>query len=227
MTQESTKLWLNNAAKLNTEPFVMGAHISHDIRSDPKRLLFALSRYKFVSKILGGNFNNVLEVGCGDGFGAPIIADIVEKLTCIDIDKFQILDNKKRLMDFKNIEFMEHDFLRGELPNSTFDACFMLDVLEHIYPAEEENFLKNVIKNLKTDSICIVGVPNKDAEKYASERSKLGHVNLKNQEDGCNFLKRKFKFVFNFSMNDEVVHTGFSKMSHYNFHVCVNPFSPN
>jgi hypothetical protein len=33
-------------------------------------------------------------------------------------------------------------------------------------------------------------------------------------------MKRFFKNVFMFSMNDEVVHTGYSKMSHYNFALC-------
>ena len=34
---------------------------------DPRRFIFMLSRYKFVSKMLSG-YKNVLEVGCGDAF---------------------------------------------------------------------------------------------------------------------------------------------------------------
>ena len=36
-------------------------------------MAFVLSRYKFLAKMLNDK-TNVLEVGCGDGFGAPIIA---------------------------------------------------------------------------------------------------------------------------------------------------------
>jgi len=32
-----------------------------------------------------------------------------------------------------------------------------------------------------------------------------------------------FANVFIFSMNDEVVHTGFGKMSHYNIALCCGP----
>ena len=39
---------------------------------DPKRLVFTLSRYKFVAKMLSGK-NSVAEIGCGDGFGARIV----------------------------------------------------------------------------------------------------------------------------------------------------------
>ena len=34
-------------------------------------------------------------------------------------------------------------------------------------------------------------------------------------------LQKHFKNVFLFSMNDEVIHTGFSKMSHYNLALCT------
>ena len=44
---------------------------------DPKCLLFSLSRYKFVSKLLSGE-TNVLEVGCGDGFYSRIVAQTVK-----------------------------------------------------------------------------------------------------------------------------------------------------
>jgi hypothetical protein len=36
-----------------------------------------------------------------------------------------------------------------------------------------------------------------------------------------NVLERFFTNVFLFSMNDEVVHTGFSPMAHYLFCLCV------
>ena len=40
--------------------------------NDPKRMVFVLSRYKFVAKMLSG-FEKVLEVGCADGFGSRIV----------------------------------------------------------------------------------------------------------------------------------------------------------
>ena len=46
---------------------------------DPKGLLFSLSRYKFVSKILSGS-QNVLELGCGDGFQSRIVQQNVKNL---------------------------------------------------------------------------------------------------------------------------------------------------
>ena len=48
---------------------------------DPKRLAFTLARYKFVSKMLAG-LDDVLEVGCGDGFGSRIVAQSVGQSDC-------------------------------------------------------------------------------------------------------------------------------------------------
>ena len=58
--------------------------------------------------------------------------------------------------------------------------------------------------------------------KYASELSKIGHVNCKTAPDLRELMSNFFNTVFIFSMNDEVVHTGFHKMAHYIFAVCCN-----
>ncbi|MDY0306108.1 MAG: hypothetical protein RBR18_06690 [Desulfovibrionaceae bacterium] len=54
-------------------------------RHDPKRLVFLLSRYKFVAKMLAGK-NRVLELGCADAFGSRIVRAEVGGLVCADFD---------------------------------------------------------------------------------------------------------------------------------------------
>ena len=66
---------------------------------DPKRLVFTLSRYKFVAKMLSGK-NSVAEIGCGDGFGARIVKQEVGKLTITDYDSYFI----KRFEDIASEE---------------------------------------------------------------------------------------------------------------------------
>src|ERR1700741_2631947 len=43
---------------------------------DPRRLTFLLSRYKFASKMLAGK-SHAAELGCGDGFGARLVRQVV------------------------------------------------------------------------------------------------------------------------------------------------------
>jgi len=52
--------------------------------------------------------------------------------------------------------------------------------------------------------------------------SKIGHINLYSYDRLRSFMEKYFYHVFMFSMNDEVVHTGFGAMAHYIFAVGVD-----
>lgn len=74
----------------------LGSWTSAGMMHDPKHLAFVLSRYKFAAKMLEGK-KKVLEVGCGDGFGLPIVAQAVEMLYAVDWEGRLVEDNAERL----------------------------------------------------------------------------------------------------------------------------------
>jgi SAM-dependent methyltransferase len=59
-----------------------------------------------------------------------------------------------------------------------------------------------------------------ESQVYASPQSKAGHVNCKSGPVLKALFQRYFHNVFLFSMNDEVVHTGFASMAHYVLVLC-------
>jgi 2-polyprenyl-3-methyl-5-hydroxy-6-metoxy-1,4-benzoquinol methylase len=180
---------------------------------DPKRLAFLLSRYKFVAKMLEGR-EHVLEVGCADAFGTRIVRREVGHLTAVDFDPVFIDDAKQQLDPDWPIDFQVHDLLDGPLDGS-FDGAFMLDVLEHINPEHEGTFLRNLSDSMVPGAAVIVGVPSIQSQDYASPASREGHVNCKDGPGLKEVMSEYFENVFIFSMNDEVVHTGFAPMAHY------------
>jgi 2-polyprenyl-3-methyl-5-hydroxy-6-metoxy-1,4-benzoquinol methylase len=103
----------------------------------------------------------------------------------------------------------------------TFDAIYCLDVFEHIEPERENQVLDNLKGSLSDEGVAIIGIPSLESQTYASEYSKLGHVNCQSGSDFKALLEQHFKHVFLFSMNDEVVHTGFYPMAHYLLALCV------
>lgn len=210
---DSKKLWLSIDNTIADDNFALGRYTTQALNDDPISISFIASRYKFCSKMLMSK-NNLLEIGCGDGFGSLIIQQFCKKLTCTDINLKQILDNKTRYQNQKKINFKYHDFRSNKL-NIKHDGAYLIDVIEHIYPKEEKKFFKNILYSLENDGICILGTPNKTSQKYASKYSKLGHVNTKTYDDLCKLGKKYFKNYFMFGMNDEVVHTGYSEMCHY------------
>jgi cyclopropane fatty-acyl-phospholipid synthase-like methyltransferase len=202
-------------------PVTLGPFTSYSWRNDPKHLCFRFSRYKFCSKLLAGK-KKVLEVGCGDAFATPVVAQVVESVRCIDFEPLLYKDNKKRLKKFSNITFAVHDITKKPL-NERFDAAFSLDVLEHIKPEDEHKFFENICKSLRQHGILIVGTPNITAEQYATKHNETGHINLKGWKDLQKLLSQYFYNEFLFSMNDEVVHTGYYPMAHYLFATGIGP----
>ena len=210
---------LGGKPQIETEEINMGALTSYSLLNDPKHMCFVLSRYKFCAKILEDK-KQILEIGCGDGFGTPIVAQEAEYLLAIDITSELIKSNKIRLKKLTNIEFKELDICK-ETPGTLFDGIFSIDVIEHLDHHLEEQFIINSCKSLKKDGICIIGTPNITASKYATERSRVQHINLKSHESLKNLMRKYFENVLMFSMNDEVIHTGYYPMGHYIFGVGV------
>lgn len=186
---------------------------------DPRRIAFLLARYKFVSKMLAGR-DKVLEVGCADAFGTRLVQQTVKQVTAIDFDRLFIEEAKARIDPRWPLELRVHDMLSGPVAPGNFDGMYSLDVLEHIEAKHEDAFMANVTGSLSTHGVAIIGCPSLESQAYASPQSKEGHVNCKTGSDFKALMEKHFHNVFLFSMNDEVVHTGFYKMAHYLIAVC-------
>jgi cyclopropane fatty-acyl-phospholipid synthase-like methyltransferase len=196
----------------------LGLMMSWAFLDDPKRLVFTLARYKFVAKMLAG-CKNVLEAGCGDGWASRIVLQEVGKLTAVDLDPVFVQDIHSRMADPWQFECRQHDIVKRPVPGK-FDGIYSLDVLEHIPARHEARFISNLTTSLTRHGTLIIGSPSSQSQKYASRLSKEGHVNCKDQLELKNVMRRHFHNVFVFSMNDEVVHTGYHAMSHYNLALC-------
>jgi 2-polyprenyl-3-methyl-5-hydroxy-6-metoxy-1,4-benzoquinol methylase len=182
-------------------------------QDDPRRLVFLLSRYKFVSKMLSG-LDHVLEIGCADAFGSRIVKQEVKRLTVTDFDPIFIENVRENADERWPLTARVHDMLSGPVDES-FDAAYALDVIEHIEARDEDQFVRNIAKSLNANGVLILGCPSLQSQTYASPPSKAGHVNCKDGPEMRLLLQRFFHNVFIFSMNDEVVHTGFYPMAHY------------
>jgi cyclopropane fatty-acyl-phospholipid synthase-like methyltransferase len=103
-----------------------------------------------------------------------------------------------------------------------FDGIYAVDVIEHIHPEQEKQFVGNMAKSLSDRGVCLIGTPSFESQEHASAPSKEGHVNCKKAPQLKELMSHFFHNVFIFSMNDEVVHTGFYPMAHYLWALCCN-----
>jgi 2-polyprenyl-3-methyl-5-hydroxy-6-metoxy-1,4-benzoquinol methylase len=180
---------------------------------DPRHLVFTLSRYKFVAKMLSGR-SHVLEVGCADAFGTRVVQQEVQRLTATDFDQAFVDDVNRRMDPSWPFDCRQHDLLTGPFPG-TFDGAYAMDVIEHIPATLEDVFIGNIVRSLTPEGVLIIGSPSLESQAHASPPSKVGHVNCKSGKALKAMMERFFHNVFLFSMNDEVVHTGFVPMAHY------------
>ena len=183
--------------------------------TDPKHLGFVLARYKFVAKMLTG-YGRVLEIGCGDCTGAAIVNAVVGDWRGFDRD--HDLLNFARTVDPARLHFF--DITSGPFAGE-WDACYALDVLEHISPNDENAVLRNITECMTPEGVLIIGMPSKESQPYASELSRLHHVNCKTEDELRETMKRHFHNVFMFGMNDETLHTGYGPMCHYRLAIGV------
>src|SRR5262245_58396968 len=168
--------------------------------TDPKHLGFTLARYHFVARMLQGCVD-VVEVGAGDGTGAPIVRAVVGKLTLTDKPDWNPIERTYR---------------------RRVNAIYALDVLEHIEPANEWPFLRNITHSLMPDGVAIFGSPSKESQHWASAISAKHHVNCHTEETLRHTLMHHFGNVFLFGMNDMTLHTGFGPMCHYRLALCTS-----
>jgi cyclopropane fatty-acyl-phospholipid synthase-like methyltransferase len=204
-----------------TGPTTLGLMTNQCWHDDPRRMAFFLARYKFVAKMLRGK-QSALEVGCGDAFGTRVVCQEVPRVVAVDFDPVFVEDVNRRMEEKWRFECKVHDMLAGPL-DEQFESAYSLDVLEHILPRDEDRFLRNTVDSITGDGVMIVGSPSVQSQAYASRASKEGHVNCKDHEELRLLMRRYFHNVFLFSMNDEVVHTGFGPLAHYLIAVGVGP----
>jgi 2-polyprenyl-3-methyl-5-hydroxy-6-metoxy-1,4-benzoquinol methylase len=195
----------------------LGPMMTQVWQDDPRRLTFVLARYKFAAKMLSGK-QRVLEVGCADAFGTRVVQQEVGGVVAVDFDPVFVKDVQARMRERWKFECRVHDMLEAPV-GPPFDAAYALDVLEHIEARDERRFMANIAGSLVDDGVLIVGTPSIQSQTYASPTSKAGHVNCKDAPALKSLMLEYFANVFMFSMNDEVVHTGFYPMAHYLFAV--------
>lgn len=198
---------------------------------DPKRLAFFFSRYKFAAKMLS-RCNAIIDVGCGDGWGALTFASDTRAARIVGIDfDSSVIDYANdhllpvvrdlRPVDAPRLSFNRRDLLTDLHEVAGYDGLACMDVIEHIYCEESAEFIRRLASSLTDNGVAVVGTPNAAAAEFGSPHSQIGHINMFHAPRLRASLEENFRHVFMFSMNDEVVHTGFDRLAHYYIVLCV------
>lgn len=209
-----------------------GPYYSEGYLQDVKKSMITLARYKFASKMLEYKENlKVLELGCNEGVGAYFFMQMAncDAYVGVDIDENNLYWANQKVKPHKEIYGKKAEFIQGDITSKEhiylageYSAVICLDVIEHIDSTKENNVLDTITDNLQHDGVAVIGTPNLQMKQYQSIETQKVHVNMFDAERLYKFMNSRFKNVFIFGMNDEVVHTGFAPMDCYLFALCCN-----
>jgi len=217
---EHQVLWKQNIEKY--EPITLPAEYAHYIQDNTLQLLVRLARYKFVAKHLKKT-DRVFEIGSGVGVGAQFLAQHCAFVKGIEFKDDEIA-RANAVKRRSNVEFVQGDFFDMD-EKEKFDAIINLDVIEHMPENIGEKLIAKTTRHLEKNGMMIIGTPSIYSFPYQGPQSKAAHIKCYDQEELLKIVNRYYGRTLAFSMNDEMVHTGFSKLAWYYFIVAFYPMS--
>jgi SAM-dependent methyltransferase len=115
-----------------------------------------LAAYLFAREIAGGR--DVLDAGCGEGFGTVLLAATARHVTGIDYSPAAIAA-ANATYDLPNLEFRHVDVYALPRLDLRFDVVTNFQVIEHL--ADPAAFLTAVRAALKPDGVLVLATPNR------------------------------------------------------------------
>lgn len=116
-------------------------------------------RFREVSKLIEEVEGNVLDIGCNDGTFSNVIFDKSKARSLIGIDVIgKTVDWANKKWKGKDMKFQVANAHSLPFTNSSFDAVFALEVLEHVF--DPVGVLKEVKRVLKKNGYAIFLVPS-------------------------------------------------------------------
>lgn len=113
--------------------------------------------HRLVDEVPKGS--NVLDIGCGSGLFLGLLASRkgIRKSIGFDADESAINMAKKMASTLDGAELLtfEHCDVQASWPDGLFDVVSLIDVIHHIPPHEQINFLKLAIEKLAPKGIFL------------------------------------------------------------------------
>jgi 2-polyprenyl-3-methyl-5-hydroxy-6-metoxy-1,4-benzoquinol methylase len=138
----------------------MVRHESEFILPDFKDEIFAFHVVRYIWAMTYAFGGEVLDAGCGSGYGTYMLSTIANKVVGIDVNEDAIIYAKKRYKA-KNLEFKCVNVINVDKSiREKFDLVTCFEVLEHIEPQECDRFLSSIRDVLKEGGKLILSTPN-------------------------------------------------------------------
>lgn len=148
-------------------------------------------RYALARHLAGGK--RVLDLACGEGYGAAMVAPVARHVTGVDLSAAAIAHARQRYGLLPNVDFIEADAARFDAGEARFDLALSFETLEHVEAQDE--LVATLAKSLMPNGCALVSSPDKAV--YSDQRGYTNefHVRELYRDELLALLGRHFRCV--------------------------------
>jgi SAM-dependent methyltransferase len=99
---------------------------------------------------------DVLEAGCGEGYGADLIAGVARRVVAVDYDEAAVAHVRSR---YPSVEVMRANLAELPLPAASVDVVVNFQVIEHLW--DQARFVEECARVLRPSGLLMVSTPNR------------------------------------------------------------------
>jgi SAM-dependent methyltransferase len=145
-------------------------------------------RYALARSLAHGK--RVLDIACGEGYGASMLAQVATSVIGIDLDPTAVEHARAR---YKHpiLNFRQGSCTRIELPDASIDLAVSFETLEH--HAEHDAMLAELFRVLSPSGILVISTPDRLHYSDALAYSNPYHVRELYAEEFYQLIRRHFR----------------------------------
>ena len=99
---------------------------------------------------------DVLEAGCGEGYGADLIADVARTVIGLDYDEATVAHVRAR---YPRVDVRHGNLAKLPLPDGSVDVVVNFQVIEHLW--DQPQFVAECLRVLRPSGVLLVSTPNR------------------------------------------------------------------
>jgi SAM-dependent methyltransferase len=99
---------------------------------------------------------DVLEAGCGEGYGADLIANVARRVAAVDYDEASVAHVRSR---YPRVDVMQGNLAALPLPDASVDIVVNFQVIEHLW--DQPQFVRECHRVLRPGGELVMSTPNR------------------------------------------------------------------
>jgi len=99
---------------------------------------------------------DVLEAGCGEGYGADLIASVAQQVIAVDYDAAAVAHVRAR---YPRVQVLVANLASLPLPDASVDVVVNFQVIEHLW--DQPQFVTECLRVLRPGGLLLMSTPNR------------------------------------------------------------------